>query len=595
MSKIKLSDYIAKRLKEKYKIEHFYMVSGGGAMHLNDSLGKELKYIANHHEQASAMAAEGDFRVSGKLAVVNVTTGPGGLNCLNGVFGQWTDSAAVLYISGQVKYETTIRSCSSLNLRQLGDQEVDIIKIVSPLTKYAKMVTDPKEIKYHIDRAVYEALNGRFGPVWLDIPMNVQSSVIEEDELIDFVIPKSSKKDLRIDEVIKKINESKSPLIVAGQGIRLSNQIEVLNNILKKTDIPVVTTFNGMDIIKNDNKNFVGRIGTLGQRSGNFAIKNADLIISLGTRNNIRQVGYNWESFGKDAYKISVDIDRAELDKPTFIPDMKIEADLADFMPNLDKNLKSYECKNWLNFSKEINNRYLFENIEEYKTKMKGKLNVYDFTYNLTKNLKGEEIIIAGNGSACVSLYQVGIVKGNQRIIYNSGDASMGYDLPAAIGACIANGRDNKEIICLTGDGSIMMNLQELQTIKHYKLPIKIFIINNSGYVSIRQTQNNFFEGHLTGSSNNTGVSMPNFCKIAEGFGIRSIIIKTINDLRKNIKEILTTKDPLICEVMVEDNYKFIPKVSSKKLEDGSMISTSIEDMYPFLSEIEYKKNVITK
>ncbi len=595
MSKIKLSDYIAKRLKEKYKIEHFYMVSGGGAMHLNDSLGKELKYIANHHEQASAMAAEGDFRVSGKLAVVNVTTGPGGLNCLNGVFGQWTDSAAVLYISGQVKYETTIRSCSSLNLRQLGDQEVDIIKIVSPLTKYAKMVTDPKEIKYHIDRAVYEALNGRFGPVWLDIPMNVQSSVIEEDELIDFVIPKSSKKDLRIDEVIKKINESKSPLIVAGQGIRLSNQIEVLNNILKKTDIPVVTTFNGMDIIKNDNKNFVGRIGTLGQRSGNFAIKNADLIISLGTRNNIRQVGYNWESFGKNAYKISVDIDRAELDKPTFIPDMKIEADLADFMPNLDKNLKSYECKNWLNFSKEINNRYLFENIEEYKTKMKGKLNVYDFTYNLTKNLKGEEIIIAGNGSACVSLYQVGIVKGNQRIIYNSGDASMGYDLPAAIGACIANGRDNKEIICLTGDGSIMMNLQELQTIKHYKLPIKIFIINNSGYVSIRQTQNNFFEGHLTGSSNNTGVSMPNFCKIAEGFGIRSIIIKTINDLRKNIKEILTTKDPLICEVMVEDNYKFIPKVSSKKLEDGSMISTSIEDMYPFLSEIEYKKNVITK
>ena len=595
MSKIKLSDYIAKRLKEKYKIEHFYMVSGGGAMHLNDSLGKELKYIANHHEQASAMAAEGDFRVSGKLAVVNVTTGPGGLNCLNGVFGQWTDSAAVLYISGQVKYETTIRSCSSLNLRQLGDQEVDIIKIVSPLTKYAKMVTDPKEIKYHIDRAVYEALNGRFGPVWLDIPMNVQSSVIEEDELIDFVIPKSSKKDLRIDEVIKKINESKSPLIVAGQGIRLSNQIEVLNNILKKTDIPVVTTFNGMDIIKNDNKNFVGRIGTLGQRSGNFAIKNADLIISLGTRNNIRQVGYNWESFGKNAYKISVDIDRAELDKPTFIPDMKIEADLADFMPNLDKNLKSYECKNWLNFSKEINNRYLFENIEEYKTKMKGKLNVYDFTYNLTKNLKGEEIIIAGNGSACVSLYQVGIVKGNQRIIYNSGDASMGYDLPAAIGACIANGRDNKEIICLTGDGSIMMNLQELQTIKHYKLPIKIFIINNSGYVSIRQTQNNFFEGHLTGSSNNTGVSMPNFCKIAEGFGIRSIIIKTINDLRKNIKEILTTKYPLICEVMVEDNYKFIPKVSSKKLEDGSMISTSIEDMYPFLSEIEYKKNVITK
>lgn len=592
---IKLSDYIAKRLREKYKIEHFYMVSGGGAMHLNDSLGRELKYITNHHEQASAMAAEGDFRVSRKLAVVNVTTGPGGLNCLNGVFGQWTDSIPVLYISGQVKYETSMHFSSDLNLRQLGDQEVDIIKIVSPLTKYARMVTDPKEIKYHLDRAIYEALNGRFGPVWLDIPMNVQSSVIEEDELIDFVSPERIKKDLRIEEVIEKLNESKRPLIIAGHGIRLSNQIEVLNNILKKTDIPVVTTFNGMDIIKNDNKNFVGRIGTLGQRSGNFAIKNADLIISLGTRNNIRQVGYNWKEFGKEAYKISVDIDRAELDKPTFIPDMKIEADLADFMPNLDKKLKFYECKEWLNFSKEISNRYLFENIEEYKTRMKDKLNVYDFTYNLTKNLKGEEIIIAGNGSACVSLYQVGIVKGNQRIIYNSGDASMGYDLPAAIGACIANGRDNKEIICLTGDGSIMMNLQELQTIKHYKLPIKIFIINNSGYVSIRQTQNNFFDGHLTGSSNNTGVSMPNFCKIAESFGIRSIIIKTIDNLRKNINEILTIKEPLICEVMVEDNYKFTPKVSSKKLEDGSIISTSIEDMYPFLSEIEYKKNVISK
>ncbi len=592
MSKIKVSDYIAKRLKEIYNVKNVFMVSGGGAMHLNDSFGKYIPYICNHNEQASAIAAEGYAKASQKLAVVNVTTGPGGLNCLNGVFGQWTDSVPVLYISGQVKFSTTLASCPDIKLRQLGDQEADIISVVKPLTKYAKMVTEPKEIKYHLDKAIHEATTGRKGPVWLDIPMNVQGALVEEDELIDCdyscgISP--TKNDCKIEEIISKLKNAKRPLIVAGHGIRLSGRKSNFIKLLDKFKIPVVTTFNGFDLIPDNHPCFIGRIGTIGQRCGNFALQNADVVLFLGSRNNIRQISYNWENFAKNAYKIIVDIDNAELQKPTVKPDMAINVDLEDFLPLLSESAGEITKPEWLDFCKKLKEKYSFENTEEYKHT--DKINAYGAVRRITELLPQGAACVLGNATAIIASMQTALIKENQRYFSNSGDASMGYDVPAAIGACVASG--NQSTFCITGDGSIMMNIQELQTIKHNNLPVKIFVINNDGYISIKQTQNNFFEGRNTGAGTNSGVSIPDFVKVGSAFGIESFRITRPDEIDGAINKMINSKTPLICEIMVNPDYIFSPKLSSKKLADGSMISPSLEDMYPFLPREEFEQNMI--
>lgn len=592
MSKIKVSDYIAKRLKEIYNVKNVFMVSGGGAMHLNDSFGKYIPYICNHNEQASAIAAEGYAKASQKLAVVNVTTGPGGLNCLNGVFGQWTDSVPVLYISGQVKFSTTLASCPDIKLRQLGDQEADIIRVVKPLTKYAKMVTEPKEIKYHLDKAIHEATTGRKGPVWLDIPMNVQGALVEEDELIDCdyscgISP--TKNDCKIEEIISKLKNAKRPLIVAGHGIRLSGQKSNFIKLLDKFKIPVVTTFNGFDLIPDNHPCFIGRIGTIGQRCGNFALQNADVVLFLGSRNNIRQISYNWENFAKNAYKIIVDIDNAELQKPTVKPDMAINIDLEDFLPLLAESAGEITKPDWLDFCKKLKEKYSFENTAEYKHT--DKINAYGAVRRITELLPQGAACVLGNATAIIASMQTALIKENQRYFSNSGDASMGYDVPAAIGACVASG--NQSTFCITGDGSIMMNIQELQTIKHNNLPVKIFIINNDGYISIKQTQNNFFEGRNTGAGTNSGVSIPDFVKVGSAFGIESFRITRPDEIDGAINKMINSKTPLICEIMVNPDYIFSPKLSSKKLADGTMISPSLEDMYPFLPREEFEQNMI--
>lgn len=591
MAKIKVSDYIASRLKNIYDIKNVFMVSGGGAMHLNDSFGKYIPYICNHNEQACAIAAEGYAKASSKLPVVNVTTGPGGLNCLNGVFGQWTDSVPVLYISGQVKRATTLASCPDLNLRQLGDQEADIISVVKPLTKYAVMVKNPLEIKYHLDRAVYEATTGRKGPVWLDIPIDVQAAVIDEQELIDFDIsckPPSTKEDCKITEVLSRLSLAKTPLIVAGHGIRLSGMKHTFLDILKNLNIPVVTTFNGFDLLNEDTPQYIGRIGTIGQRAGNFALQNADLVLFLGTRNNIRQISYNWENFARNAYKIVVDIDKAELEKPLVKPDMAIHADLADFLPLLKESLTSIDKPQWLTFCRDLKERYSFGNTKEY-SQTGDKINVYYFVRRLTELMSENDVCVTANGTAIIASVQTAMVKNNQRIFSNSGDASMGYDLPAAIGACVANNKKNT--ICIAGDGSLMMNLQELQTLKHHNLPVKIFILNNDGYSSIKQTQTNFFEGRNTGAGTNSGVSIPDFVKVGSAFDIKSIRLESPDEIDNTIKNVLSAKGPVLCDVRVNPDYIFTPKLSSRKLEDGTMISPSLEDMYPFLPRDEYEKN----
>ena len=587
---IKVSDYIAKRLKEVYVVKDMFMVSGGGAMHLNDSFGKYINYICNHNEQACSIAAEGYARYNQQLAVVNVTTGPGGLNAMNGLFGAWTDSASILFISGQVKFSTTIHSCPNIPLRQLGDQEVDIISVVKPLTKYAEMVTDANKIKYCLDKAVWEATHGRRGPVWLDIPMNIQSALIDEDKLIDFVPPQEPEYDLKIAEVTKKLQEAKRPLIVAGHGIRLSGQEENFKKLLQKINVPVVTTFNGFDVLEENHPNYIGRIGTVGQRAGNFVLQNADCVLFLGTRNNIRQASYNWENYAKRAYKIVVDIDKAELDKPTVRPDLPILADLAVFMPDLLKNTPDIVASQWLAWAKERKNRFDFAHTPEYQ--QNGDLiNAYAVTHRLSELLPEDCVYVMANGFACVGSFQTAVVKKGQRFILNSGDASMGYDLPAAIGACLASGK--KETICYAGDGSIMMNLQELQTIKHHNLPIKIFVVNNDGYLSIKQTQNNFFEGRHCGDGKNSGVTLPDFVEVGKAFEIKSYRLDKVADVDVTIKKVLAEEGPVLCEIVVNPDYIFSPKLSARKLEDGTMISPTLEDMFPFLDRKEFEENMI--
>ena len=587
---IKVSDYIAKRLKETYGVKHVFMVSGGGAMHLNDSFGKYLDYICNHNEQACSLAAEGYARLNQELAVVNVTTGPGGLNALNGLFGAWTDSAPILFVSGQVKYTTTMESCKDIPLRQLGDQEVDIISCVKSLCKYAVTVTDPKTIGYHLDRAVYESMNGRRGPVWINVPINVQAALVNETELEFFAAPEKPVYDLKITEIVNRLKSAERPVIVAGHGIRLAGQIENLKALLKKLPFPVVTTFNGFDVIENDDPHYIGRIGTVGQRAGNFTLQNADCVLFLGTRNNIRQASYNWENFAKRAFKIVVDIDQAELDKPTVRPDLAVRADLAEFLPALIEKTPQIKAENWLNWCRKRKTKFDFAHTPEYQ-QTGDQINAYAFTRRLSELLPEDDRFVMANGFCCVGPFQTAVIKKGQRYLLNSGDASMGYDLPAAIGMCLAAGK--KETICFAGDGSIMMNLQELQTIKHHNLPIKIFVINNDGYLSIKMTQNNFFEGRHCGDGRNSGVSLPDFVTVAKAFGIEAFKLTDPAQVDEAISRMLHASGPILCEVIVNPNYIFSPKLSARKLEDGTMISPTLEDMFPFLDRDEFERNMI--
>ena len=585
------SEYIVKYL-EDYGIEHVFLVTGGGACYLNDAFSKssKIKYICFHHEQAAAIAAEGYYRATGKMAVVCVTSGPGGTNAITGVLGQWLDSIPCLILSGQVKYSTTIDSCKENGLRQLGDQEINIVDIVKPITKYSRMVTHSLQIKIVLQKALSIATTGRFGPVWLDIPLNIQGKTIQEEMLFDYIAFNSNEKSIESKlsrKIVNEIYNAKRPLIIAGHGIKLSKSKQMFMDVVNNSDIPVVTTFNGFDIIPSSHKNFVGRIGTLGSRAGNFALQNADLIICLGTRNNIRQVSYDWKGFAKNAKKIIVDIDNAELNKPTIQGDIKVNVDVKEFLYELLLRIPFEGYGDWLFWCKERQQKYPIV-LEEYRKE--NKINPYLFMEELTEQLPNDAIVVAANGTACVTLFQAGIVKENQNIFWNSGCASMGYALPAAIGASIANG--NKEVICIEGDGSIQMNLASLQTIKLYKLPIKIFILNNKGYSSIKQTQTNLFDGNLIGCTKETGVSFPDFQKLAYLYDMKYFKLWNTNELDFDIDYILEYEDSCICEVILGD-YTFQPKLSSQKMSDGTMVSQPLENMYPFLSKEELESNMI--
>jgi len=595
---MRVADYIFKTLAN-HEIRHVFMVVGGGAMHLNDAIGKEkrLQYICNHHEQACAIAAEGYSRTSGKLSVVVVTSGPGGTNAMTGVIGQWLDSVPVLYLSGQVKFETTIESCSELGLRQLGDQEINIIDIVRPVTKYAAMLTEPKDVRKELEKAIHIATTGRPGPVWIDIPLNVQGALVAEGTLEPFApIVKPTwlvgkRLDNKVSEVVNALKSTKRPVFIAGHGIRIAGSQKLFLSLVEKLGIPVVTTFNGFDLMPTGHPLFIGRIGTIGDRAGNFAIQNADLLLSVGTRNNIRQVSYFWQAFARAANKIVVDIDEAELNKPTIKPDIAVHADAGDFLRVMYKQAdfeKLPQFEAWLKWCRARREKYpavLLEYSQE-----NDKINPYYFMKILTEQINNNTIVVAGNGSACVVMFQAGIVKKNQRVIWNSGCASMGYDLPAAIGACFASGR---KVVCIAGDGSLQMNIQELQTVVHHKLPLKIFVLNNQGYSSICQTQDSFFGGHRVGCDRPSGVSLPEFTKVAAAYGLHTMKITSHKGIEKKIKQALDYEGPLLCEIVLTSNYVFSPKLSSKKIPNGRIVSKPLEDMFPFLNREEFKENMI--
>lgn len=594
--KIKLSDYIVNYLAS-IGVGDVFMITGGGAMHLNESFGNHphVRYYCNHHEQAGAMAAEAYARIKG-LGVCVVTTGPGGVNTLNGVVGAWLDSIPMLIVSGQVKRET-IKPTEKL--RQLGVQELNIVDIVRPITKYAVIITKPEEIRYHLEKAVHLAKSGRPGPVWIDVPLDVQASYIEESSLVGFpsreLKPLFDKSKLveQVGETLKLLCSSKRPVIFAGGGVRLSGAQELLLKLAERFKIPILTAMSANDLVHSDHKLFFGRPGAFGgDRAGNFIIQNSDLLISLGARLHLWTIGFDYKNFARAAKKIIVDIDKTELEKPTVRPDIAIHGDVKEFTTEMlqqGKNLKMPRYISWLAYCKRIKEKYPAL-LPVYK-KQKKFVNSYYFIDVLSKCMKEGEVIVTSDGTAFSCTAQAIKIKRDQRLIYNVGCASMGYGLPAAIGACIANAK--KRVVCLEGDGSIQLNIQELQTVVHYKLPVKIFVFNNEGYLSIRITQENFFKSHYVGSNPQSGVSFPDMRKISKAYGIPFARINNQTALEEKLRHVLDAEGPIICEIMMDPGQPLIPKITSVIKPDGRMISKPLEDMYPFLPRKEFYQNMI--
>ena len=632
--RVKVSDYIAGRLVEA-GISQVFTVTGGGAMHLNDALGhqKGLHCLYNHHEQACAIAAESYARIHNQIAAVCVTTGPGGTNAITGVVGGWLDSIPMLILSGQVRYDTTAR-WSGLGIRAMGDQEFDICKAVSCMTKYCEMVIDPLRIRFCLEKALYLAQTGRPGPCWLDIPLNVQGAFVESGELTGFdaadyeaggtgwkepssheiLEDQQGKGELRpvrakktdmdtVRAITEKIRQSKRPVLNVGNGVRIAGAHEVLMKVIERLGIPVVTGWNSQDAIYDQHPLYTGRAGGMGDRAGNFAVQNSDLVFSVGSRLSIRQVGYNYQTWARAAYVMVNDVDAEELKKPSVHADMRIHADAKDLLETLEAYLEQEQesgalpmpvfdggkglegmdwretCRMWKETYPVVLPKHMNHGDDE-------PANVYALVKELSCRLKEGQITVVGNGSACVAGGHGYMIKKGQRFITNSAIASMGYDLPAAIGACMAD--HSQDIILLTGDGSIQMNLQELQTIIHHQMPIKIFLINNGGYHSIRQTQKNFFGEPLVGiGADSHDLSFPDMEKLAWAYGYPYVKACHNSQLGEAIVRTLSMEGPVICEVFVSTEQNFEPKSSAKRLPDGTMVSPPLEDLSPFLPEEE--------
>ena len=598
MTTIKLSDWLADWLADN-GIRDVFMLTGGGAMHLNHSIGTHPRLTTTfaHHEQALSMAAEAYARLTNRPAVVNVTSGPGGTNAITGVYGAFVDSIPMLVLSGQVKRETTVRS-TGLPLRQLGDQELDIEELVRPVTKYAAMVTDPATIRYHLEKALWLATHGRPGPVWLDIPLDVQAARIDPDALPGFT-PDAADQPWRDTDlaaaaqaILARLAAAERPVILVGSGVRLSGAHADFLRLIERLGLPVVTAWNAHDALWDDHPLYAGRPGTIGNRGGNMVTQSADVLLVLGSRLNIRQVSYNWASFARAAYKIWVDIDPLELQKPTVRPDMPVVADLAELLPALAAQPwsgPSEAHRAWLAWARARNAAFPVVLPEHHAH---GPANhPYAAMDALFAQLAADDIVVAGNGSACVVSFQAARLQQGQRLWTNSGCATMGYDLPAAIGVWAAT-QGRQRVICIAGDGSIMMNLQELQTIAGYNMPVKVFLINNAGYVSIFQTHRNFFNGVEVGGGPTSGVTFPDFARVTDAFGFAYARADGANGLAEAIAATLAAPGPALCEIVVDENVAFAPKLSAKAHPDGRITSPPLEDLAPFLPREVLRANM---
>lgn len=595
---VKLSDFVFSFIAG-LGVKDVFAVCGGTAMHLVDSLGnnKDLNYIATHHEQAASMAAEGYARISGKPGVVLVSSGPGSTNTITGLYGAWVDSIPIIFISGQVVTDTLSRGTG---LRQFGVQEADIVKLVKHMTKYAETITDPKLIRYCLEKAVYMATNGRPGPVWLDIPLDVQSKLIDCNELVSFDVlelgREGHKPELlsKISECMDLLKKAKRPVIISGNGIRLSKAEKEFLQILERLRIPVVSSWATIDIVPTGHELYIGRSGIMGDRAGNFAVQNADLLLIIGSRMSIPQLGYNYSTFGREAKKIVVDIDESELKKPSIVIDISINCDAKEFMKEmlrqLDKERSPLDIDEWIKKCRWWKQKYPVC-LPEYK-KAKDKVNSFYFIDVLSEKLGKDDVVVTDMGASLVCTMQAFKSKPGQRVFTSSGHGSMGFGLPGSIGACLSRGK--KKTICITGDGGLQVNIQELQTVVHHNLPILIFVLNNSGYLTIKLMQQNHF-GRYVGADKNSGLSCPNVVKVATAYGIKAVRIKNHRELHSKIDRILTEPGPLVCEIVMSEDQPLIPRVSSIKKPDGTIISKPLEDLYPFLDRKEFLENMIVK
>lgn len=591
---IKVSDYIIQRLEET-GVRHMFMLPGGGAMHLNDSLGKSKKisYICTQHEQAAAIAAEAYARVNNELGLLMVTTGPGGTNALTGVAGAFLESTPVLVISGQVKRADMVHTPG---LRQQGMQELDIISVVKPITKYCALVDDPNMVRYHMERALYEAVNGKKGPVWLDIPLDVQASMVEADSLMGFTPPDYMPKpdlDRQIKRIIEALNNSERPVLLVGNGVRLSHAIPEFEELVKVLNIPVLTTWNGIDLIEEENPLYYGRPGGLGHRYANFIQQNSDFFFSLGARLNLLQTGYNFDGFAREALKVMVDIDQAELVKTNVRPDIAVCADAGAVIQGLLAHRDMIEKKDrsqWFSYGNKMREKYPI--VPKQYWDQKELVNTYCLIETISKFMTRDEVYVSGSSGSCIDIsMQTFRVKKGQRVFATKGLASMGYGLPSAIGACLASG--GKKTVGVNGDGGFVMNIQELETIRRLNLPIKLFVLCNGGYGAIKGTQTNIFNGHLVACNERSGLSIPPIGKIAEAYGLKTYVIRDMSELKGTVKEALEYEGPAIIEVWTPIELTAFPKQVSYKRSDGQMESKPLEFMNPPISDEEMRENML--
>ncbi len=597
--RIKAAAYIADFMASHGVTDNF-SVTGGGAMHLNDAIGhhEKIRTTYNHHEQGSAVAAEAYARVTGRIALLTVTSGPGGTNAITGVMGGWLDSIPMFVLSGQVKRETTIHAVPELALRQLGDQEFDIIGSVSNMTKYAVQIREADDLAYHLEKAWYLMNEGRKGPVWLDVPLDIQGAPVDPDALRHFD-PKAEGYETGDETdydglamtVLQKIRSAKAPLLFLGYGVRLSGGAKFVPELLEKLRIPVQVAWNSCDLVPYDSPLFAGSPSREGTRGSAFVVQNADLILILGSRMNIRTITYNRHDFARNAYKIMVDVDENELKKPTFVPDLPIRGDVRKFMEALLR--APYEAGKsidpWRSWARQMFLKYPAV-LPEYHHET-GKINPYVFLEKLSDASDEKDVFTLGNGSACVMTFASFRMKAGQRMFTNSGCASMGYGLPAGLGAAVAKRDEGGRVIVIDGDGSLMMNVQELATIAYHKLNLKLFVLNNNGYHSIRQTQTNLFHGAYVGIDPASGVGFPDFEKLAEAFGFTYFELREEGGADRVIREALQAEGPVFVNAVVDENQLFVPKLSSKVLPDGRIVSPSMDDMFPFLPREEYEAN----